>query len=486
MPHQTLRSRTVTGMAWNAIDKFAVTGISFIIGIILARILMPSDYGLIGMLGIFLAISDLLVSSGFSYALIQKKDRNEIDYSTIFYFNLVVGILFYIILFFTAPLIANFFNAPQLTVLTRVLSFTIILNALSLIQQTRLTIDLNFKTQALVSLFSVIISGSLGFFTAYYGFGVWALVIQSITNAFVRSSLLFYLNRWFPLFIFSWTSFRQLFKFSSSLLMAGLVATVFNNIYSLLIGKLFDAKDLGYYTRARQFPEFFSTSLTSVLQGVTFPILASLQDNKEQMVSVYGRLMRIIVFFVIPILTLLAILSEPFVRFFLTEKWMPIVPLMQWLCFARMITPISALNMNILNAVGRSDLYFKVDISKLPITVIALVITIPLGLKAVVIGHFIISFLSYFINAYYPGKMFGFGAFRQIREMKQVVYATLVMSLSVIGLMMLVPTDFLKLIIGAPIGLAIYFLTAYLLKINEIDEVTRVARSIFKRKKGIQ
>ena len=268
--------------------------------------------------------------------------------------------------------------------------------------------------------------------------------------------------------------------------MAGLVSTVFNNIYSLLIGKLFDVKDLGYYTRARQFPEFFSTSLTSVLQGVSFPILASLQDDREQMISVYGRLMRLIVFFVIPILTLLAILSEPFIRLFLTEKWIPVVPLMQWLCFARMITPISALNMNILNAIGRSDLYFKVDISKVPLTIVALIITIPLGLKAVVIGHFITSVINYFINSYFPGKMFGFGAIKQIREMMQVIYATLIMTVCVIGLMMFLSTDILKLIIGIPVGIVIYFFSAYLLKINEINEVLILAQPIFKIKKNIQ
>jgi O-antigen/teichoic acid export membrane protein len=259
--------------------------------------------------------------------------------------------------------------------------------------------------------------------------------------------------------------------------MSGLIATFFNNIYSLIIGKIFSARDLGYYTSARQFPDFFATSITSVLQGVTFPILASLQDERERMVSVYGRLMRIVVFFVIPSLTLLAILTEPFIRFFLTEKWLPVVPLMQWLCFARIIYPISALNMNILNAVGRSDLFFKVDISKLPLTIVILAITIPLGLKAIVIGHFVNSFISYFINAYYPGKMFGFGAIKQIKEMKQVIYATLVMSVSVIGIMMVLPTDFLKLLICIPIGVLIYLYTAYLLGIEEVNEVLRMAQS---------
>jgi teichuronic acid exporter len=475
---KSLKNKTINGMAWSAVDKFAGAGISFIIGIVLVRILMPADYGLVGMLAIFFAISELFVAGGFSSALIQKKDRNEIDFSTIFYFNLVVGVIFYSILFFTAPLIANFYNTPQLTVLTRVLSFNIIINALSLVPDTRLTIDLNFKTQAIISLLSIILSGFLGIFAAYHGFGVWALVIQSSTRALVRTFLLFWLNRWIPILSFSWSSFRMLFKFSSNLLMAGFAGTIVNNMYSLLIGKIFAARDLGYYTSAKQFPDFFATSITSVLQGVTFPILASLQDERERMVSVYGRLMRVVVFFVIPSLSLLAIVTGPFIRFFLTEKWLSIIPLMQWLCFARMITPISALNMNILNAIGRSDLYFKVDISKMPITIIIIIISIPLGLKAVVIGHFVMSILAYFINAYYPGKMFGFGALKQIKEMGPVVYATLIMSVCVIGIMMLLPTDFLRLLICIPMGVAIYLYAAYLLRIKEIDEVLKMAHAI--------
>lgn len=481
MPDQSLKNKAITGIAWNTIQKFAVQGISFVIGIILARILMPADYGLIGMLAIFFGISELFVESSFSSALIQKIDRTEVDYSTIFYFNLVVGVVFYIILFFSAPLIAQFFNAAQLIILTRVLSLNILIRSLSFVQSTRLTIKLDFKTQALISLFSVIIGGSIGILTAYRGFGVWALVIQSISISLVTTVSLFYVTKWMPLLIFSVSSFKQLFGFCSKLLGANLVAVTFGNIYSVLIGKIFSAKDLGFYTRARQYPEVLSTASTSILQGVTFPILASLQNDRERMVSVYGRLMRMVVFFVVPALTLLALLSEPFIRFCLTEKWMPVVPLMQWLCFARMITPISALNMNILNAIGRSDLYFRVDISKLPLTVAALVITVPLGLLAVVIGHFVTSFICFFINAYYPGKLFGFGAARQIKEMRLVIYSTLIMSIGVFIIMSILPTDFLKLLIGVPLGIGIYLLLSYLMKIKEVEEVVKIAQPMINR-----
>ena len=462
-------------MIWNGIDKIAIRGVAFIIGIILARILMPADYGLIGMLAIFITFSDLFVDSGIPQALIQKTDRTDIDYSTIFYFNLIVALVCYIILFFSAPLIAQFFNAPQLSLLTRVLTLIIIIKSLTIVQQTRLTIKLDFKTIAVISLFSVVVGGTIGLILAYNGFGVWSLVAQILFSGVVRAGSLFYVNKWMPMLTFSWASFKKLFGFSSKLLAAGFVATVVNNLYSILIGKIFTPKDLGFYTKAKEYPELLSATLSAVLQGVSFPILASLQADQDRMVSVYSRMMGMVVFFIIPALALFALLCEPFVRFFLTEKWMPIVPLMQWLCFARMITPISALNMNILNAVGRSDLFFLVDISKLPLTLVTLVITIPLGLTAIVIGHFVTSFICFFVNAYYPGKFFGFGPIKQIKEMWRVICATLLMTSVVFISNTFLSSDLFKLLIGIPLGISFYILAAFLLKIKEVEEVFGMA-----------
>lgn len=483
MENESLKNKALVGMFWKAVEKIASTGISFFIGIILARILMPADYGLIGMLAIFFAFTELFINSGFSSALIQKKNRTEVDYSTIFYFNLIVSVLLYALLFFLAPFIASFFNTPQLSLLTRILSLNILVNALSLVPQTRLTINLQFKPQAIVSLLCVIISGTIGILMAYKGFGVWALVVQNISSGIARTALYFYINKWTPRWIFSISSFKQLFGYSSKLLGAGIIGAIFNNIYSLLIGKIFSAKDVGFYTRAMQFPQLLSDLITSVLQGVTFPIMTSIQDDRTRLVSVYGRLMRMIFFLVIPALTLFALLTEPFIRLFLTEKWMPVVPLIQWLCFARMITPISSLNMNILNTIGRSDLFFKVDVIKIPLAIVALIITLPLGLKAVVIGHFITTFISFFINAYFPGKMFGFGALKQMKEMKLTVYATLIMTVCVILMISVLPSDFLKLLVGIPIGLGIYLFASYLMKNEGVTEITVLVNSIYAKMK---
>ena len=471
-------------MVWSAFGSFSTQGIRFIIGIILARLLMPSDYGLIGMLAIFFALSQLFVESGLSNALIQKKDRTDVDYSTIFYFNLSVSLTFYLILFFSAPLIAQFYSTPELIKLTRVLSLSLLINSFAIVQQARLSIMLDFKTPALISVFSVTISGALGIYLAYKGFGVWALVVQSLSSSVVRSLLLFVYNWWLPKIVFSISSLKRLFGFSSKLLGAGLIATVVNNLYSILIGKIFNASDLGFYTRAKQFPELLSTTITSILQGVTYPILTSLQEDSERLVSVYGRLMRMTVFFVIPLLTLFALLAEPFIHLILTDKWMPVVPLIQWLCFARMITPISTLNMNILNAIGRSDLFFKVDISKLPLTVGALLVTVPFGIEAVVIGHFVTSTISFFINAYYPGKIFNFGALRQIKEMKTVILATIIMALIVFVTKKVIFGDLLKLSAGLTIGVISYLFSAYLMKIEELNEVKKLAIQMIVKLRG--
>jgi O-antigen/teichoic acid export membrane protein len=483
MSEETLKSKAIKGMAWNTVEKFAVSGISFLIGIILARLLMPSDYGLVGMLAIFFAFSELFVTSGFSSALIQKKDRTDVDYSTIFYYNLAVAVFFYVLLYVCAPLIAGFYNQPQLIILTRVLSINVIFNSLSLVQQTRLKINLDFKTQAIVSFISVALSGALGIYAAYHDMGVWALVIQSSSLALSRALLLMYFNRWMPMLVFSVESFKQLFGFSFKLLIAGIASTIFNNIYSILIGKVFSPKDTGFYTRARQYPELLSDTITSILQGVTFPILASIQDNRDRLISIFSRVMRVTVFLVIPSLSLFALLSEPFIRYFLTEKWMPVVPLIQWLCFARLFTPISSLNLTILTATGRSDLYLLVDSSKIPLLLVTLLITVPLGLKAIVIGNFITSFLSFLINAYYPGKLFGFGAFRQVREMRLVIYSTLIMAACVFGMMQILNGDLLKLLVCIPVAGITYIGAAYFLKIEELTEVMNVGLSIIGRKK---
>jgi O-antigen/teichoic acid export membrane protein len=272
------------------------------------------------------------------------------------------------------------------------------------------------------------------------------------------------------------TSFRELFGFGSKLLLAGSVAIVINNMYSILIGKFFSPKEVGYYTRGYQYTDLVSSTVTSILQSVTFPVLSSVQEDRERMIRIYKQILRSTAFFVFPVMTLFALLSEPFVRFLLTEKWVPIVPLLQWLCFARLITPISSLNMNILNAMGRSDLFLKIDLSKVPMVLIALVVAVPYGINVVVIGNFITTFIAFFFNAYYPGKLLNFGAAKQIKEMKSIFFATVGMGILVYIIIQFLETDVLKLILGGIIGIISYCVIAFIMRFPEAKELMEIIK----------
>jgi O-antigen/teichoic acid export membrane protein len=433
------------------------------------------------MLSIFIAISQSLIDSGMGSGLVQKKNRTDIDFSTVFVFNFFVSITIYFILFLCAPLIADFYDMPQLVILTRVLTLNIIINSFAIVQRTRLTINIDFKTIAKVNVVSVFLGGGTGIAFAYAGFGVWALVIMNLFRTIITVTMLWFLSRWAPTLLFSGKSFRDLFGFGSKLLLAGLYAQIFNNIYNIVIGKAYSASDLGFYTKTKQFAEISAGTVTSIMQQVTYPILASLKDDRSRMVSVFSRLIRMSAFFVFPIMTLLSSLAEPFVRLILTEKWLPMVPLLQWMCFARIFFPLSVINMNILNAIGRSDLFLKLDLSKAPLIILALVITIPLGVKAMVIGHVVTSFLAFFMNAYLPGRLFGYGPLTQFRDVSKIILATIGMALAVFVCSKGIESDVLKLFYGIVTGIASYLLLAFVLRIPELGEVKQTVIKIYNR-----
>lgn len=480
MYNKSLKSQATKGMFWNAIENFSVQAGQFIVGIVLARLLMPSDFGLIGMLAIFIAISQSFINSGMGTALIQKKNRTDVDFSTVFVFNFVISTLFYLILFFSAPFIADFYGIPQLIPLTRILTLNIVINSLALVQTSRLTINLDFKTMAKVNVVSVIISGIFAVILAYSGFGVWALVFQNLLRAIISVLMLWYLSRWKPSLKFSSESFKALFGFGSKLLVAGLIATLFNNIYKVIIGKAYSSSTLGYYSQAFTFVDVTAGTVTSILQKVTFPILASIHDDEIRMVSVYRRMLGMTSFFILPAMTLLALLADPFIRFFLTDNWLPTIPLLQWLAFSRIIFPISAINMNILNAKGRSDLFLKVDSSKIPILIVTLLITIPMGIKAVVIGRVVTSLISFFINAYLPGKLFNYGAYSQLKDMFPKILATLLMAGLVYIGTFFIQLPLLKLLSGCLIGFISYYIISSLFKMAEVHEITNLIKKLRK------
>ena len=421
-----LKEKTISGVKWNAVGRFSTQGINFIIGLLLARILSPSDYGVVGMLGIFFAIAQTFIDSGFSSALIRKKDCSDADLSTAFYFNIGVGIVSFLVLFFSAPYIARFFETPILKDVTRVLSINLFINSLTIVQHAKLNAAVDFKSQAKISLASTSLSGIIGLAMAYSGFGVWSLVFQSVSSATIRAILLWKIGCWRPQLTFARESFRYLFGFGSKILTASLLHTIYANLTTIIIGKVYTAKDLGYYSRGESLATFPSSNLIGILQSVTYPILAKIQDDDTRLIQAYRKYISITSMVIFFGMCLLAALAKPFILTLLTDKWENSVIFLQVFCFAWMFDHLCALNLNILYVKGRSDLVLRLEIIKKAISISMIIAAIPFGVLAICISRTIYTKIAVVINTYYTGKLYGLGYFDQVRDfIKYFIYSLL-------------------------------------------------------------
>ena len=466
---QSVRSQLLHGVVWNFIEKVLIRGVSFFISIILARLLSPSDYGLIGMLAVFVSISNVFIEGGLAKALIQRQDCQDIDFSTAFVANVGMSLVIYLVMFISAPWIAAFYNEPILIPLTRILSLNFILGSFNIVQRAKLMAQVDFKSLAQINVISTIVSGLVGIAMAYWGTGVWALVGQTLCSTIVLIVLLPIYSKWTPSIKFSKDSFSQLFGFGSKLMATGVYSVVLNNISTICIGRFYKSSQLGFYTRASQFSEMISSTMYDVLGNVTFPVLSHLQDDHEKLVAVYRKSLFLTAMIIFPIMILCALLARPMVLILLTEKWLPCVVLMQWLFLARMFTPLSAINMNILNAIGRSDLFMKLDFSKAPLILVVLAITIPISVEAITIGSFCTSFICFFINAYLPGRIFGYGAIKMIQDWRYIFLSIAIMVLAVFVFLHMISNVWLQLFGGGVIGLIVYIVCCLMFKLIDDD-----------------
>ena len=467
--NESLKAKTLKGVVWSSVERFSVAGLNFIFGLILARILAPSDYGVIAMLAIFMSLAQTFIDSGFSNALIRKPDRTEKDNATTFYFNIVVGLICYLLLFFCSPLIADFYDTPILIDLTRVLGLNLLLNSLCVVQQAMLTVRLDFKTQAKISLSGSVISGIAGVVCAYYGMGVWALVVQSVGTSTLRTILLWILAKWKPSEKFSKDSFCNLFSYGSKLLASGLLDTIYNNLYTIIIGKKFSAFQLGTYSRGEQWANFPAVNITGILQRVTFPVLSTIQNEDDRLRTNYRKFIRFSGFVIFPIMVGIAAVADPLTRLILTDKWEGSIIFTQMLCFAFMWYPIHAINLNLLQVKGRSDLFLRLEIIKKVIGVVTLVVTVPIGLTAMCVGRIITSLISLFINTYYTGKLLDLGYVRQMKDLLPALLISLSMGILVYFMVTYcgIGSNFIKLVTGVSVGFIYYLSVNVALKTNE-------------------
>ena len=418
--HNYIDNQAVKSVIWSAIERFSVQAIQLILTIILARLISPAEFGLIAMLGIFMQVAQSFVDSGFSNALIQKKNRSEIDFSTVFYFNCVISIVTYIVLYISAPYIAQFYKEPILENVCKWIGANLIIQGIAVVQVAKLTIDLNFRTQAKASLVAITISGVLGVFLAYNGYGVWALVTQLLLNAFINTLLLFLFTKWKPTLEFALSLLKSMFSFGSKLLLSGILHTIYTNMYSLVIGKKYNAIDVGYYNQSSQIARFPSVSLMAIITRALYPIQCKNQDNYQLLQRSFIKYLKMSCFLVFTIMTGIASLSEPLIIFLLTKKWAPIAPILSILCIGYMFTSITVLNNQILNVRGRSDLYLKVAIIKKIVGVIILVTTIPLGLTFICIGILLYNICDMLLVIYYSKKIIHIGYIKQVKAITPI------------------------------------------------------------------
>ncbi|RNC88699.1 MAG: lipopolysaccharide biosynthesis protein [Allomuricauda sp.] len=479
----SLAKRMFKGMAWSAIEQFSVDILHFSLGIVLARILDPAEYGIIGILLIFIAYSDIFIDGGFASALIQKQDRTEDDKSTILWFNLFISILCYLILFFASPVIATFFEISQLEEIVKVLALVLIINASYTVPDTLFAIDLDFKTLAKVSFVATLISGVTAIILAYNGYGVWALVFQSLIRSSINALATWILVKWKPNWVFSWHALKSMFKYSSNVMASALLNTTVSHIYGLVIGKVMGARSLGFYSRGTTFADAAYGALDGILDSVIFPGLSTIQNQKENLIAYTRKIIRATALMIIPIFLLLAVLAEPIIKVLLTEKWLPAVPIMQIFCIARLITIISGINENLLFVIGRTDLVLKQQVLKIVIRVILLLISFQHGIVYIAMAELLATAIHFFINTYYPGKIMGYGAFKQIRELLPIILAGSVTAVITLLITNHLENHYIDIVITGLTGLGTYLLVIKLLKVHELSELWNLSLDFFGKAK---
>lgn len=453
----TVKEDTLKGTKWSAIERFSVHGIQFLLGLIMARLLSPSDYGTVGILAIFYAISQTFIDSGFSNALIRKVECTEEDYSTVFYVNISISITCYCILFAIAPWVANFFDIEILCPILRVQSVNLIINSFIGVQTARLTKELDFKALARIATTVTLLSGVVGIVLAYTGYGVWALVYQSILSAVINLILIWVYCRWYPKKRFSKESFYELFGYGSKLLASGLLHTVYANLTTFIIGKNFSSKDLGFYTRGTQLARFPCDNINGVLGKVTFPILAKIQNDDGHLISVYRKYICVTSMIIFFTCTLLAALGNPFIKFILTDKWADAIIYLQIYCFAIMFDHICCINLNLLQVKGRSDLFLRLEIIKKTISIAILFASIPFGVIGICISKIIYSQIAVFINTYYTGKLFHLGYVTQLKDFIGFLLYSILACAPAYILTFLDFPPMMTLILGGASSIAIYY-----------------------------
>ncbi|MDV5390973.1 lipopolysaccharide biosynthesis protein [Shewanella xiamenensis] len=420
-----LASKTKKGLQWSALERFLTQGIQLAITLYLARLLGPTAFGLVGMLAVFIAIANVFVDSGFTSALIRKTDRTESDLVTAFYYNIAMAGLCYFALYISAPLVANFYQQAELQTLLRILGLVVLINAFTLIPRVKLNVVMDFKTQAKISVLSVLISGSTAIILATNGYGVWALVTQTLLNASCATFLFNLFAPWLPRGRITKQAFNYLFGYGSKLLLSGLLDVIYNNLYQIIIGKKFSPAVVGQFTQANQLASVPASTLTGIIQRVTFPLFSQLQDDPDKMANAYRQTLKLSALVIFPLIVALGLIAKPLFTSLLGEQWQGAAALLSVLCLGYMLYPIHSINLNLLQVTGRSDLFLKLEVMKKVIGVTVLLLSIPYGVLAMCLGFTLTSYLALLLNTYYTAKLTHLSQWQQCKDILPIWLAVI-------------------------------------------------------------
>ena len=477
----TTRNIAVKNFLWRFAERVGAQGVKLIVEIILARLLLPDDYGLVALITVFITILNVFVDSGLGNALIQKKDADELDFSTVFWFNIAWCVLLYSLLFITAPIIATFFNNNEIIPVIRVLGLQIVISGVKNVQQAYISRNMQFKIFFFATLSGTIGAAAIGIWMAYNSYGVWAIVGQQLFNVFVDTIILWTAVKWRPKFVFSFERLKRLFSYGWKLLASALIETVYNEIRQLVIGKYYSSADLAFYNRGKQFPYLFVTNINSGIDSVLLPIMSKEQDNSATVKIMTRRAITTSVYIIAPLMMGLAFVGEPLVRLLLTEKWVPCVPFLRIFCITFMFYTIHTANLNAVKALGRSDLFLKLEIIKKIVGILALVLTMKISVMAMAYSLLFVEMTGQIVNTWPNRKLLNYSYLEQMKDIMPSVLLAVFMGICVFFIDKIGMPDILTLSLQIVFGGIIYIGGSIIFKIDSFHYVLDIIRSFTKK-----
>ena len=475
-----MQSKVLSNVAWRFAERVGAQGVKLVLEIILARLLLPDDYGLVAIVTVLITILNVFVDSGLGNALIQKKDADDVDFSTVFWFNIVSCIIIYILLFIAAPLFSNLYHRDELTMLIRILGLQVIISGVKNIQQAYISKTMQFKRFFFATLSGTIGAAAIGIVMAYNGFGVWSLVVQQVFNVLVSTIILWITVKWRPKKTFSRQRLKQLFSYGWKLLVSALIDTIYNEIRQLIIAGKYTSSDLAYYNRGRQFPNLFISNVNAAIDSVLLPTLSKEQDNIARVKAMTRKSIQVSVYILGPCMMGLAFIGEPFIRLVLTEKWLPCLPYMRIFCVTFMFYPIHTANLNAIKALGRSDLFLILEIAKKTVGFAAVLITMNISVKAMAYSLLVTSLLNQIINSWPNRKLLGYGYIEQLKDIVPGILLSVIMGICIMPLKLLGFNNLLTILLQLVCGMFIYMAGSYLLKLEGFMTIKQILSKVSK------